>query len=169
METVFVAAFFDVAVFLEGIGVETAAFHGQRVVDDELHRHDRIDLGRVAALVGDGITQAGQVDQRSLAQDVVADHAGREPGKVALALALDELHEALVDDGRVGLAHDVFGVHTGRVRQAGPGARLDGFHRGTGIEVVERGAGQVLAKLAVHFWLSLQIIRSWFDRLTTNG
>jgi hypothetical protein len=61
------------------------------VVDDQLHRHHRVHLGRVAALLGNGVTQAGQVHQRGLAEDVVADHARREPREVALALAFDEL------------------------------------------------------------------------------
>jgi hypothetical protein len=42
-------------------------------------------------LLGDGVAQAGEVDQRGLAEDVVADHAGREPREVEVALALDQL------------------------------------------------------------------------------
>ena len=91
VEAVFVAAVLDRAVLLERLRVEAAALDGQRVVDDQLHRHDRVDLRRVAALVGDGVTQAGEVDQRGLAEDVVADHARREPREVEVALALDEL------------------------------------------------------------------------------
>jgi hypothetical protein len=63
------------------------------MVHDQLHGHHGIDGGRVATLLGNRIAQAGQVDQRGLAQDVMADHAGREPGKVALALAFNDLRE----------------------------------------------------------------------------
>jgi hypothetical protein len=54
-----------------------------------------LTCGRVAALVGDGVAQAGQVHQRGLAEDVVAHHAGREPREVEVALALDQLLRAI--------------------------------------------------------------------------
>ncbi|MCY1543010.1 hypothetical protein D9M68_787970 [compost metagenome] len=91
METVFVAAVFDGAVLGEGIGIEAAALHRQRVIDDQLHRHYRVDLGGVAALVGNGVAQAGQVHQRGLAQDVMAHHARGEPREIEVALAPDQL------------------------------------------------------------------------------
>lgn len=77
------------------------------MVDDQLHRHHRIDLGRIAALIGDGVAQAGQVHQRGLAQDVVADHARREPGEVAFALAAGDLLQAFVQQRRLAAAHQV--------------------------------------------------------------
>ena len=91
VEAVFVATVFDRAVLRERVLVETAVLHGQRVVDDQLHRHDRIDLGRIAALLGDRVAQAGEVHQRGLAEDVVADHARREPREIQVALAFDQL------------------------------------------------------------------------------
>ena len=39
------------------------------MIDDELHGYDRADLGRIAALLGNGVAQARQVDQGRL------DHA----------------------------------------------------------------------------------------------
>jgi hypothetical protein len=50
VEAVFVATVFDGAVLLERLRVEATALHRQRVVDDQLHRHHRVDLRRVAAL-----------------------------------------------------------------------------------------------------------------------
>jgi hypothetical protein len=91
MEAVFVAAVFDRAVLGEGVRIEAAAFHRQRVVHHQLGRHHRVDQRRIAALQRDGVAQAGQVDQRGLAQDVVADHTRREPREVEVALALDQL------------------------------------------------------------------------------
>ena len=52
------------------------------MVHDELHGHDGVHLRGVAALLGDGVAQAGQVHQGRLAQDVVADHAHGVPGEV---------------------------------------------------------------------------------------
>ncbi len=91
VEAVLVAAVLDGAVLLEGVRVETGGFHGQGVVDDQLGRHHRVDLGRVPALLGDGITQAGQVHQRGLPEDVMADHTRRVPGEIQVALAVDQL------------------------------------------------------------------------------
>ena len=51
MESVFIAPVFDGAVLGKGVGVEAAAFHGQRVIDDELHRHHWVHFRRVAALI----------------------------------------------------------------------------------------------------------------------
>ena len=56
VKAIVIAAVFDGAVLLEGIGLETGMLDCQRVVDDQLGRHHRVDLGRVAALLGDCIT-----------------------------------------------------------------------------------------------------------------
>ena len=135
--------------------IEAAAFHGQRVVDDQLHRHHRIHLGRIAALLGDGIAQAGQVDQRGLAEDVVADHARREPREIEVAAAFDQLQQIRVAQRRVGtrhvgLAHDVLGMHAGGVGQRGVGARAERVDGGARVEPVEMGAGERFAEFAVH-------------------
>lgn len=119
------------------------------MIDDELHRYHGVDLGGVAPLIGDGVAQARQVHQGGLAQDVVADHPGREPGEVAIALAVHYLAEALGENGRVAPAHQVLGVHAGGVGEPVPAAWLEGVDRLTGVEVVERRAGQGLAVLSV--------------------
>src|SRR3546814_13004105 len=48
-------------------------------------------LRRVAALLRNRIAQAGEIDQRGLAEDVMADHTSRIPRKIEVALALDDL------------------------------------------------------------------------------
>ena len=83
------ASVFNGAVLREGVLLETGMFHRQRVVDDELCGHDRVHARRVTPLVGNGVTQPGQVYQRGLPQDVVAHDTGRIPRKIQLALALD--------------------------------------------------------------------------------
>jgi len=107
------------------------------VVDDQLHRHHRVDLGGVAALVGNGVAQAGEIDQRGLAQDVVAHHARREPGEIQVALAFDELLERIGERGRVAAAYQILGEDAGGVRELVVGAGLDGFDGFSRVEVVE--------------------------------
>ena len=154
VEAVLVAPILDRAVLRERVRVEAAALHRQRMVDDQLHRHHRVDLRRIAALLGDRVAQAGQVDQRGLAEDVVADHARREPREVEVAPALDQLRAGIASSiAGIAAAHQVLGMHArgvGQRRSQAPGAIvLDG---GAGVEVVERGAGQVFAVSSVHAW-----------------
>ncbi|MCY1358002.1 hypothetical protein D9M69_445180 [compost metagenome] len=150
VEAVLVAAILDGAVLLEGFRVEARGFHGQRVVDDQLGRNHRVDLGRVTALIGDGVAQAGQVDQRGLAEDVVADHACRIPGEVQVALAVDQLFQRGGQVRRLAAAHQLFGQHAGGVRQFFPGASLDLLDGRAGVEVVQLGARQAFTVLAIH-------------------
>jgi hypothetical protein len=49
------------------------------VIDDQLRRHHRIDLRRIAALVRNRIPQTREIDQRRLAENVMSHHARREP------------------------------------------------------------------------------------------
>ncbi|MNV82499.1 hypothetical protein D3C71_1762390 [compost metagenome] len=80
----------------------------------------------------------------------MAHHACGVPGEVAVTAALDELAQAVINGGRVGAAHDVFGKHAGGVGQGGPGARLQRFDSLAGIKVVQLRAGQLLAIQSVH-------------------
>ena len=71
-----VALVLDLDVALEGVGAaEDVDDHG--VVDDQLGRGERVDLGRVAAEVGDGLAHRGEVDDAGHAGEVLHDHAGR--------------------------------------------------------------------------------------------
>ena len=112
------------------------------MIDNQLHRHHRIDLGGVAALLGDGITQARQINQRGLAENVMTYDTGREPREVEFAFDFDDLLQAGADDGRIRATHYVLGVHARGVGQFVPGARGDVVDGGTRIEIVELGAGQ---------------------------
>ncbi len=141
IEAIFITTVFDRAILVERVGVEAAAFDGQRMVHHQLGRHDRVDQRRIAALGGNRVTQAGQVDQGGLAQDVVTHDARREPRKVQLALAFDKLAQRCVQRGRVAAAHQVFGQHTRGIRQLGVSAGRDGVNRGLCVEIIELGAG----------------------------
>ena len=158
VETVFVATVFDGAVLLERLRIEATALDGQGVVDDQLRRHHRVHLRRVAALQGDGVTQAGEVDQGGLAENVVAHHAGREPREVEVAFALDELLQGFGERGRVAATHQVFRQHAGGVRQSVVGAGLDGLDSRTDVEVIQMAAGQRFAEFSVHRQDSVTVI-----------
>ena len=146
VETVFVAAIFDVTVFLEGVGVIAAAFHRQRVVDDQLRLHHRIDFGRIAALIGNRIAQTGQIHQGGLAENVVAHHAGREPREINFALALDQLVQPFVQGGGIGavvigLAYQLLGQHAAGVGQTVVGAGFDGVNGGLCVVKIDSAVG----------------------------
>ncbi|KAG0931502.1 hypothetical protein G6F31_016765 [Rhizopus arrhizus] len=105
----------------------------------------RIDLGRITALVGDRIAQTSQIDQCGLAEDVMADHAGREPREIEVATALDQLLQRITERGRIAATHQVLGQHARGVRQGGIGAGLDRIDGGTRVEIIQRAAGKGLA------------------------
>ncbi len=71
-----VALVLDGDVALERVG---AAEHvdDHRVVDDQLGRGERVDLGRVAAELGDRLAHGGEVDDTGHTGEVLHDHAGR--------------------------------------------------------------------------------------------
>ena len=150
VKAVFVAAILDGAVFGECVRHMAATLHRQRMVHDQLHRHHRVDGGRIASLLGNGIAQTGQIHQRGLAQNVVTHHAHRVPRKIPVAAALDQLAQAVVHDGRIRLAHDVFRMHACGVRQSVPGARLQLLHGGTRIKVAQRRTGKGFFVFSIH-------------------
>jgi len=150
VEAVFIAPVFDRAVLRERVGVEAAAFDGQRVIDNQLHGHDGVHLRGVAALIGDRIAQAREIDERRLPQNVMAHDTRRKPRKIELALALDDLLERSGERRRIAASHEIFGVHARRVRQLVVGARLDRVDGGARVEVIQRGAGQRFAVFGIH-------------------
>ncbi len=109
VETVFVAALFHRPVFLESIFFKARVFHGKGVIHNQLGRHYRVDLGRVTTLLGDGVTQTGQIHQSGLTEDVMTDHPGRVPGKIQVALALDQLLERIRQCVRSATSYQLLG------------------------------------------------------------
>ena len=116
-----VALVLDLDVALEGVGAaEDVDDH--RVVDDHLGRGERVDLGRVAAEVGDGLAHGGEVDDAGHAGEVLHDHAGR--GELDLGVGLGVLvpaaERADVVGGDVGAvlgAQEVLQQHLEAVRE----------------------------------------------------
>ena len=150
VETVRVAALFHVTVFLERVFLETRVLYRQGVIHDQLGRYHRIDFGGVTALLGDGVTQTGQVDQCGLTQDVVTHHARRVPREIHGALAFDQLLQGIGEIRRIAATHQLFGQDTRGERKFVIGPRLDGVDSRTGVEIVQLGAGKLLAIFSVH-------------------
>ena len=80
METVFIPSLFDCAVFRKHF------LRNRRIPPPVSGRRSigsgrPVHLGRVAALISNGISQTRQIYQRGLAQNVVTDNPGRIPGK----------------------------------------------------------------------------------------
>ena len=150
VEAVLVAALLDGTVLREGVLLEAAVLHRERVVHDQLHRHDGIDLRRIATLLCNRIPQAREIHERRLAEDVVAHDARREPREIEVTPALDELPQRRGQGRRVATAHEILGQHARRIRQLVVRAGLERVDRGSSVEVVELGAGQGFAVCGVH-------------------
>ena len=83
--------FFDVLLVRVAVAEE---IHRHRVVDDEIDRHQRIDLLRLAAEVLHRIAHRGEIDHRRHAGEILHQHARRAKGHVAVrCLGLEPLRE----------------------------------------------------------------------------
>ena len=145
-------------VLLERVFLKTRVLNGQGVIHDQLGRNHRVDLGGITALLGDGVTQTRQIHQGSLAQDVVAYHAGRVPGEIQVALALDQLFEGIRQHLGITAANELLCQDLGGVREFVIRAGLDVFHGLAGIEIVQVGAWERFTVFSVHE----QYSESWF-------
>ena len=150
MEPVFVAPVLDLAVLGERVGVVAAMLDGQAVIDDQLRGDDGIDLGGIAALVGDGVAQAREVDQRGLAENVVAHDARRIPGEVEIVPAVGDLDQRVRQTGGIAATDQLLGEHAQHIGQAIVRARPDFLDGGAGIVEVEHSAGQADTICLVH-------------------
>ena len=95
-----------------------------RMVDDQIDRHQRIDLLRVAAEMLHGVAHGGEIDHRRHAGEVLHQHARRAEGDLAvggfgLQPLGDRLDVVLGDRAPVFVAQQVFQQHLHRERQAG--------------------------------------------------
>ncbi len=71
-----VAVVFDLDVLFEGLGVAEFVDH-HRVVDHQVDRDQRVDLGGIAAKLGDRIAHRRQIDHAGHAGEILQQHAGR--------------------------------------------------------------------------------------------
>ncbi len=170
IEPVGIAPILDRAILVERLAVEPGMFHGQAVIDDQLGRHDRIDLGRVAALIGDRIAQASQVDKSGQAQNIVTDDARGIPGKVAIAAPVGNLDQRVVKRCWIAAANQLFCQHARHIGQRVVNAGTQRLDRGARVEMIEIGAGQRLAVSVGHvFHKSRQERRVAVNARTATG
>ena len=149
VEAVLVAAVLDGAVLLEGVRVEARGLDGQE--------WSTINWVGTTGLTLDGSPPARRWHHAGRpgppARSARGCH-GRPPApgtrEVQVALAMDQLLQRCGQVGGLATAHQLLGQHAGGVGELVPGAGLDRLDRLAGVEVIQRGAGQALAVLAVH-------------------
>ena len=132
-----VALVFPVDVHLEGAGIAEFVDH-DRVVDDQIDRHQRVDARRIAAERHHGVAHGGEVDHRRYAGEILHQHTRRAEGDLAVAGPRAEpgRHGADVVGGNraaVLVAEQVFQQHLQREGQAG-----------NAVEAVLLGIGQAV-------------------------
>ena len=95
-----------------------------RVVDDEIGRHQRVDPGDVAAEPGDGRAHRGQIDDARHTGEVLQHHPARQERQLELLAgwpagvqAASVVDVALVDELAAGVAQHVFEQDADRERQ----------------------------------------------------
>ena len=127
-----VALVFELDVLGEGLG-RAELVDDDRVVDDEVDRHQRIDLLGVAAQRLDAVAHRGEVDHRRHAGEVLHQDAGRAEADFLAGLALvvepgDEILDVgLGDRAPVLVAQQVLEQHLhreGQLRDAGQAVLL---------------------------------------------
>ena len=96
-----------------------------RVVDDEVDRHQRIDLLRIAAERRHGVAHGGEIDDGRNAGEILHQHARRAVGDLDAGRALvgepagDRLDAFLGDRAAVLVAQQVLEQHLHRIGQLG--------------------------------------------------
>ncbi len=105
-----------------------------RVIDDEIGGHERVDPGGIAAHLRHGIAHRGEVDNAGNAGEVLEDHARRHERQLRLAGL-----------GRIprGKRADVIGGHEVRVRRRSAQHVLEQHLHGVGQACQVGGAGRV--------------------------
>ena len=116
-----VALVFDLDVALERVG-RAEQVRDHRVVDHQVRRGQRVDLLRVAAQFGDGLTHGGEVDDARHTGEVLHDDAGGRvlnfDARFGLGIPLgDRLDVVLGDVAAVFITQQVFGEHLQAVGQ----------------------------------------------------
>ena len=155
VKTIFIATIFNRAIFRKCIGIKATAFDGERVINDQLHRDDGIDLGGIAALISNRIAQARQINERGLPEDVMTHDARREPWEIKVAPSLDQLLQIIRQLRGIGFAQQVFSMHTCGVRELVVSAARDRVDCGAGVEIIKRRAWKFFAMKGVHDFIGV--------------
>ena len=137
-------------VLLERAG-EAEVIDRHRMVDDEIDRHQRIDLLGIAAERLHGVAHGGEIDHRRDAGEVLHQHARRPERDLAIrGLGLEPLRERLQvllgDAAAVFVAQQILQQHLHRERQ--PGNSLQPVLLGGGEAINGVGLAADLERLA---------------------
>ena len=123
-----------------------------RMVDDEIDRHKRIDLVGIAAERGHRVAHGGEIDDRGHAGEILHQHARRAEGDLVLFLAAivdprgDRLDVLLLDAAPVLVAQQIFEHDFQRERKLGDALEAVLFRRLQRVNLVSlRADGQRFA------------------------
>jgi hypothetical protein len=148
-------AFLVLLVFLDDVLAERLVVpeevHDHRVVDDEIDRHQRVDLLGIAAQRLHRITHRGEIDHRRHAGEILHQDARRAERNFMLELALPQPFRhrddvGLLDRAVVLVAQQVFQQHLHRIGQLGNS--LQTVLLGGGQAVINIGLAADLESLA---------------------
>ena len=97
--------------------------HLNRMIDDELHRLQRVDAVGIPAQPRDAVAHGREIDHRGHAGEILQEHAGRREGDFLLCRALDVPLGKHLDVGRLHeaailMAQKIFQQNLERIRQA---------------------------------------------------
>ena len=120
--------------------------HG--VVDHQLNRYQRVDLGRIATQLGHRITHRGQIDHAGHTGEILQNHAGRSErdfrAGFCLGIPVDQGVDVVLGDvDAIFVAHQVLQQHLQGVGQTVE-LSLRG-HRAETVVIVRRAANRELA------------------------
>ena len=118
-----IALIFELDIGLERfLGAELV--DDDRMVDDEIDRHQRIDLLRIAAERDESVAHRREIDDGRHAGEILHQHARRAEGDLTLGLALlgqpfgEALDMLLGDRAAVLVAQQILEQHAQRIGQA---------------------------------------------------
>ena len=104
--------------------VAAVLVHLHRVIDDEIHRLQRVDQRRIAAQRRDGVAHCREVDDGGDAGEILEQHATRAERDLALDAGLriplrERLDVGALDEGVVLVSEQILQQHLERHRQPG--------------------------------------------------
>ena len=134
---------FFLDVLLECAGI-AEKIHRHRMVDDEINRHQRVDLLGIAAERLHGVAHRGKIDDGRNTGEILHQHArGAERdlalGGLGLEPLRDRLDVLLGDRAPILVAQQIFEQHLERERQAGNPLEPVLLGRGEAVETIGLG------------------------------
>ncbi len=134
-----VAAVFDIDVLERGAGL-AESLDGQRVVDDQVDRDQRVDRGRITAGRRDRVAHRGKVGHAGAGQQVLHQHPAGTEGDLLRPPGDQRADAVLGDADAVEMAQQVLQQHLDGIGQAGEVADPGRRRRGQAVVAVIRAA-----------------------------